>query len=172
MLTQAGQLNVFAEENKNSVTEPAISEKETATVEKSQKEKLEDKINEAQKKADEAKEAEEKAQKVYDTYNEGTYVPTKANVNTLKSNYDASSLEAQKAIVSELEKQVANLEENQKKLGQANDQKKALQTQLDKTTNALADANSKLLSIPLSEVHAIRYRSPHNPLKKSIFFKS
>lgn len=29
-----------------------------------------------------------------------------------------------------------------------------------------------LLSIPLSEVHAIRYRSPHDPLKKSIFFKS
>ena len=28
------------------------------------------------------------------------------------------------------------------------------------------------VSIPLSEVHAIRYRSPHNPLKKSIFFKS
>ena len=29
-----------------------------------------------------------------------------------------------------------------------------------------------ILSIPLSEVHAICYRSPHNPLKKSIFFKS
>lgn len=29
-----------------------------------------------------------------------------------------------------------------------------------------------LVSIPLSEVHAICYRSPHNPLKKSIFFKS
>lgn len=29
-----------------------------------------------------------------------------------------------------------------------------------------------VMSIPLSEVHAIRYRSPHNPLKKSIFFKS
>lgn len=28
------------------------------------------------------------------------------------------------------------------------------------------------LSIPLTEVHAIRYRSPHNPLKKSIFFTS
>lgn len=28
------------------------------------------------------------------------------------------------------------------------------------------------MSIPLSEVHAIRYRSPHNPLKKSIFFES
>ena len=28
------------------------------------------------------------------------------------------------------------------------------------------------MSIPLSEVHVIRYRSPHNPLKKSIFFKS
>lgn len=27
------------------------------------------------------------------------------------------------------------------------------------------------LSIPLSEVHVIRYKSPHNPLKKSIFFK-
>lgn len=29
-----------------------------------------------------------------------------------------------------------------------------------------------VVSIPLSEVHAICYRSPHNPLKKSIFFKS
>lgn len=144
VLTQAGQLSVFAEENNNSVIEPATSEKETTTIGKTEKELLQEKINEAQKKADEAKEAEEKAQKVYDTYNEGTYVPTKANVNTLKSNYDASSLEAQKAIVSELEKQVANLEENQKKLGQANEQKKALQTQLDKTTNALTDANSKL----------------------------
>ena len=144
VLTQAGQLSVFAEENNNSVIEPATSEKETTTIGKSQKELLQEKINEAQKKAYEAKEAEEKAQKVYDTYNEGTYVPTKANVNTLKSNYDASSLETQKAIVSELEKQVANLEENQKKLGQANEQKKTLQTQLDETTNALADANSKL----------------------------
>lgn len=144
VLTQAGQLSVFAEENNNSVIEPATSEKETTTIEKTEKELLQEKINEAQKKADEAKEAEEKAQKVYDTYNEGTYVPTKANVNTLKSNYDASSLEAQKAIVSELEKQVASLEENQKKLGQANEQKKALQAQLDETTNALTDANSKL----------------------------
>ena len=32
--------------------------------------------------------------------------------------------------------------------------------------------NTDTLSIPLSEVHAICYRSPHNPLKKSIFFKS
>lgn len=144
VLTQAGQLSVFAEENNNSVIEPATSEKETTTIEKTEKELLQEKIDEAQKKADEAKEAEEKAQKDYDTYNEGTYIPTKANVNALKSNYDASSLETQKAIVSELEKQVASLEENQKKLGQANEQKKALQTQLDKTTNALADANSKL----------------------------
>lgn len=144
VFTQAGQLSVFAKENKNSVTEPAISEKETTTVEKSQKEKLEDKISEAQKKADEAKEVEEKAQKVYDTYNEGTYVPTKTNVDTLKSGYDAVSLETQKAIVSELEKQVTALEENQKKLGQANEQKKALQAQLDETAKALTDANSKL----------------------------
>lgn len=144
VLTQAGQLSVFAEENNNSVIEPATSEKETTTIEKTEKELLQEKIDEAQKKANEAKEAEEKTQKVYDTYNEGTYVPAKANVNTLKSTYDASSLEAQKAIVSELEKQVANLEENQKKLGQANEQKKALQAQLDETTNALADANSKL----------------------------
>lgn len=144
VLTQAGQLSVFAEENNNSVIEPATSEKETTTIGKTEKELLQEKINEAQKKADEAKEAEEKAQKVYDTYNEGTYVPTKANVNTLKSNYDASSLEAQKAIVSELEKQVANLEENQKKLGQANEQKKALQTQLDEVGKNLADANARL----------------------------
>ena len=34
------------------------------------------------------------------------------------------------------------------------------------------EAFEDFLSIPLSEVHAICYRSPHNPLKKSIFFKS
>lgn len=146
VLTQAGQMSVFAKGATADGTDinSTPANKEESKIEKTEKELLQEKINEAQKKADEAKEAEEKAQKVYDTYNEGTYVPTKANVNTLKSNYDASSLEAQKAIVSELEKQVANLEENQKKLGQANEQKKALQTQLDKTTNALADANSKL----------------------------
>lgn len=149
VLTQAGQMSVFA--NGSTADETDINStpanKEESKIEKTEKELLQEKINEAQKKADEAKEAEEKAQKVYDTYNEGTYVPTKANVNTLKSNYDASSLEAQKAIVSELEKQVANLEENQKKLGQANEQKKALQAQLDETTSALADANSKLQEV-------------------------
>lgn len=146
VLTQAGQMSVFAKGATADGTDinSTPANKEESKIEKTEKELLQEKINEAQKKADEAKEAEEKAQKVYDTYNEGTYVPTKANVNSLKSNYDASSLEAQKAIVSELEKQVANLEENQKKLGQANEQKKALQTQLDETTNALADANSKL----------------------------
>lgn len=146
VLTQAGQMSVFAKGATVDGTDinSTPTNKEESKIEKTEKELLQEKINEAQKKADEAKEAEEKAQKVYDTYNEGTYVPTKANVNTLKSNYDVSSLEAQKAIVSELEKQVANLEENQKKLGQANEQKKALQTQLDKITNALADANSKL----------------------------
>lgn len=146
VLTQAGQMSVFAKGATADGTDinSTPANKEESKIEKTEKELLQEKINEAQKKADEAKEAEEKAQKVYDTYNEGTYVPTKANVNTLKSTYDASSLEAQKAIVSELEKQVANLEENQKKLGQANEQKKALQAQLDETTNALADANSKL----------------------------
>lgn len=146
VLTQAGQMSVFAKGATADGTDinSTPANKEESKIEKTEKELLQEKINEAQKKAYEAKEAEEKAQKVYDTYNEGTYVPTKANVNTLKSNYDASSLETQKAIVSELEKQVANLEENQKKLGQANEQKKTLQTQLDETTNALADANSKL----------------------------
>lgn len=146
VLTQAGQMSVFAKGATADGTDISSTpaNKEESKIEKTEKELLQEKIDEAQKKADEAKEAEEKAQKVYDTYNEGTYVPTKANVNSLKSNYDASSLEAQKAIVSELEKQVANLEENQKKLGQANEQKKALQTQLDETTKALTDANSKL----------------------------
>lgn len=146
VLTQAGQMSVFAKGATADGTDinSTPANKEESKIEKTEKELLQEKINEAQKKAYEAKEAEEKAQKVYDTYNEGTYVPTKANVNTLKSNYDASSLEAQKAIVSELEKQVANLEENQKKLGQANEQKKALQAQLDETTSALTDANSKL----------------------------
>lgn len=146
VLTQAGQMSVFAKgatADGTDINSTPIN-KEESKIEKTEKELLQEKIAEAQKKADEAKEVEEKAQKVYDAYNEGTYVPAKANVNTLKSNYDTSSLETQKAIVSELEKQVANLEENQKKLGQANEQKKTLQTQLDETTNALADANSKL----------------------------
>ena len=38
VLTQAGQLSVFAEENNNSVIEPATSEKETTTIEKTEKE--------------------------------------------------------------------------------------------------------------------------------------
>ena len=41
-----------------------------------------------------------------------------------------------------------------------------------KKTDSLFSAIRIVLSIPLSEVHAICYRSPHNPLKKSIFFKS
>ena len=40
VLTQAGQLSVFAEENNNSVIEPATSEKETTTIEKTEKEFL------------------------------------------------------------------------------------------------------------------------------------
>lgn len=146
VLTQAGQMSVFAKgttADETDINSTPVN-KEESKIEKTEKELLQEKIDEAQKKTDEAKEAEEKAQKVYDTYNEGTYVPTKANVNTLKSNYDASSLETQKAIVNELEKQVANLEENQKKLGQANEQKKALQTQLDEAAKNLVDANSKL----------------------------
>ena len=146
VLTQAGQMSVFAKgatADGTDINSTPIN-KEESKVEKTEKELLQEKIDEAQKKAEEAKEAEEKAQKVYDTYNEGTYVPTKTNVDTLKSGYDAVSLETQKAIVSELEKQVTALEENQKKLGQANEQKKALQAQLDETTKALTDANSKL----------------------------
>lgn len=146
VLTQAGQMSVFAKGATADGTDinSTPANKEESKIEKTEKELLQEKINEAQKKADETKEAEEKAQKVYDTYNEGTYVPTKTNVDTLKSGYDAVSLETQKAIVSELEKQVTALEENQKKLGQANEQKKALQAQLDETTKALTDANSKL----------------------------
>ena len=146
VLTQAGQMSVFAKgatADETDINSTPIN-KEESKIEKTEKELLQEKIDEAQKKAEEAKEVEEKAQKVYDTYNEGTYVPTKTNVDTLKSGYDAASLETQEAIVSELEKQVTVLEENQKKLGQANEQKKALQAQLDETTKNLADANSKL----------------------------
>ena len=134
-MTQTGQIQIFAKEE---------ALKEDALSNDSYKDNLQEQILKAQNKKEEKKKALDQAQKEYDTYNEGTYIPTKRIVDTLKSNYDASSLEAQKAIVSELEKQVANLEENQKKLGQANEQKKALQTQLDETTNALTDANSKL----------------------------
>lgn len=43
VLTQAGQLSVFAEENNNSVIEPETSEKETTTIEKTEKELLQEK---------------------------------------------------------------------------------------------------------------------------------
>ena len=43
MLTQAGQLSVFAEENNNSVIESATSEKETTTIGKTEKELLQEK---------------------------------------------------------------------------------------------------------------------------------
>ena len=121
-MTQTGQIQIFAKEE---------ALKEDALSNDSYKADLQEQILKAQNKKEEKKKALDQAQKEYDTYNEGTYIPTKRIVDTLKSNYDASSLEAQKAIVSELEKQVANL-------------KKALQTQLDETTNALANANSKL----------------------------
>ena len=42
----------------------------------------------------------------------------------------------------------------------------------DAVTKLKIQELADILSIPLSEVHAICYRSPHNPLKKSIFFKS
>ena len=46
---------------------------------------------------------------------------------------------------------------------------KAIENIIENIKKSYIDNN---LSIPLSEVHAICYRSPHNPLKKSIFFKS
>lgn len=49
------------------------------------------------------------------------------------------------------------------------------QTQSEYKINVAKGNNTDpegVMSIPLSEVHAICYRSPHNPLKKSIFFKS
>ena len=43
---------------------------------------------------------------------------------------------------------------------------------LAKANQLKSSTKQSNMSIPLSEVHAICYRSPHNPLKKSIFFKS
>lgn len=45
-----------------------------------------------------------------------------------------------------------------------------LEVALKSAKNYQETMNMSKVSIPLSEVHAIRYRSPHNPLKKSIFF--
>ena len=49
---------------------------------------------------------------------------------------------------------------------------KACEQYIDNIKNLSKRQEVICVSIPLSEVHAICYRSPHNPLKKSIFFKS
>ena len=127
-------------------------------------------MNEVKKKFDEAQEK-------YETYNKNDYAYAVSNRDLAERNYLSAKDDAQEAIVSALEKQIQELEANQVALKDANDKKKSLESRLENANEELKLAQNDLIdkqkvSIPLSEVHVIRYRSPHNPLKKSIFFKS
>lgn len=75
VLTQAGQMSVFAKE------EPIkdLSDKEEARVEKTQKELLEEQIKNTLDKVNEAKKEFEMAQETYESYNQNDYVLAVSN---------------------------------------------------------------------------------------------
>lgn len=115
VLTQAGQMSVFAKE------EPMkdLSEKEVVGVEKSQKELLEEQIKNTLDRVNEAKKEFEMAQETYETYNKNDYVLAVSNRELAEKNYLSAKDDAQEAIVSSLEKQIQELEVNQAALKEA-----------------------------------------------------
>lgn len=100
VLTQAGQMSVFAKE------EPMkdLSEKEEVGVEKSQKELLEEQIKNTLDRVNEAKKEFEMAQETYEIYNKNDYVFAVSNRELAEKNYLSAKDDAQEAIVSALEK--------------------------------------------------------------------
>lgn len=116
VLTQAGQMSVFAKE------EPMkdLSEKEVVGVEKSQKELLEEQIKNTLDRVNEAKKEFEMAQETYEIYNKNDYVLAVSNRELAEKNYLSAKDDAQEAIVSALEKQIQELEVNQSALKEAN----------------------------------------------------
>lgn len=141
VLTQAGQMSVFAKEEpmKN------LSDTEEVSVEKTQKELLEEQIKNTLDNVNEAKKTFDEAQKKYETYNKNDYALAVSNRDLTQKNYLSAKDDAQEAIVSALEKQIQELEANQKALKNANDKKKGLESRLENANEELKQAQEDLI---------------------------
>lgn len=141
VLTQAGQMSVFAKEEpmKN------LSDTEEVSVEKTQKELLEEQIKNTLDDVNEAKKKFDEAQEKYETYNKNDYALAVSNRDLAQKNYLSAKDDAQETIVSALEKQIQELEANQKALKDANDKKKGLESRLKNANEELKQAQEDLI---------------------------
>lgn len=141
VLTQVGQMSVFAKEEpmKN------LSDTEEVSVEKTQKELLEEQIKNTLDNVNEAKKKFDEAQEKYETYNKNDYALAVSNRDLAQKNYLSAKDDAQEAIVSALEKQIQELEANQKALKDANDKKKGLESKLEDANRKLKQAQDDLI---------------------------
>lgn len=141
VLTQVGQMSVFAKEEpmKN------LSDTEEVSVEKTQKELLEEQIKNTLDNVNEAKKKFDEAQEKYETYNKNDYAFAVSNRDLAQKNYLSTKDDAQEAIVSALEKQIQELEANQKALKDANDKKKELESKLENANRKLKQAQDDLI---------------------------
>lgn len=141
VLTQAGQMSVFAKEEpiKN------LSDTEEVSVEKNQKELLEEQIKNTLDNVNEAKKKFDEAQEKYETYNKNDYALAVSNRDLTQKNYLSAKDDAQEAIVTALEKQIQELEANQKALKDANDKKKGLESKLEYANRKLKQAQDDLI---------------------------
>lgn len=141
VLTQVGQMSVFAKEEpmKN------LSDTEEVSVEKTQKELLEEQIKNTLDNVNEAKKKFDEAQEKYETYNKNDYALAVSNRDLAQKNYLSAKDDAQEAIVSALEKQIQELEANQKALKDANDKKKWLESRLKNANEELKQAQDDLI---------------------------
>lgn len=143
VITQAGQLNVFAKGAAMDSTENHLVFENT-NAKKTKKELLEEQLLNASKKTEEAKKVESDARSKYENYKTSTYDVLNAYQLSKKNDYDIVSLETQNEILKALEQQISNLEENQKELTLANDKKKELSSKLDDASNKLIEAQTQL----------------------------
>lgn len=141
VLTQVGQMSVFAKEEpmKN------LSDTEEVSVEKTQKELLEEQIKNTLDNVNEAKKKFDEAQEKYETYNKNDYALAVSNRDLAERNYLSAKDDAQEAIVSALEKQIQDLEANQAALKDANDKKKGLESRLKNANEELKQAQEDLI---------------------------
>ena len=141
VLTQAGQMSVFAKEEpmKN------LSDTEEVSVEKTQKELLEEQIKNTLDNVNEAKKKFDEAQEKYEIYNKNDYAFAVSNRDLAQKNYLSAKDDAQEAIVTALEKQIQDLEANQAALKDANDKKKGLESRLENANEELKQAQNDLI---------------------------
>ena len=166
VITQAGQLNVFAKGAAMDSTENHLVFENT-NAKKTKKELLEEQLLDASKKAEAAKKVESDAKLKYENFKTSTYAVLNANQLSKKNDYDIVSLETQNEILKTLEQQVSDLEENQKELTLANDKKKELSSKLDDASNKLIEAQTQLDKVQ-KEYDALLNGSSEEALSKDV----